>query len=158
MERFYREGGLCLLLGVTNQSAHRIYQQLGFRVVRGGLEEGESIMLHSQHSSAPDEFLCWYFSETGPVTSQATTRHNVGDISLLCLASDTKPISLGPLSLSLGNPLSAELDALNLFRLSDEGAVTSRVLLVGPRVFGLEIQHGGDEYSIFSNTFNPKQS
>ena len=153
MEQFYKEGGLCLLLGVANQSARRMYHKLGFREVRGSLEDGH-IMLHSKHSTAPDAFLGWYFTGTGPVTSQLTTRQNIGDISLLFLAAGIQPVR--DELLKLGDPLSAELDALNLFLLLDGGRVTSRIVLLGPRVAGLEIEHSHVKYSIYSNSLNPK--
>ena len=85
MEEFYKTGGLCLTLGVTDQSAHGIYHRAGFRVVHGGLEDGESIMLHSKHSTAPDVFLSNYFAHSADQSSHPVTRNHVGDLCLLFL-------------------------------------------------------------------------
>ncbi|KAI6650247.1 hypothetical protein LOD99_5926 [Oopsacas minuta] len=148
LEEFYTSGGLCLLLGVANESAHRIYYRLGFRVVTGGLDRGESMMLHSRHSSPPQTLLDNYFNKTAPVTYEPATRHNVGDLCLLFQRSNQL---ISDELFKLGDPFAAEEDCLTMFLLQDSGKVTARILLVDYRVVGIELEIGDRKYSIYSS-------
>ena len=148
MEEFYRTGGLCLTLGVADQSAHGIYLRAGFAVVHGGLEEGESIMLHSKHSTPPHVFLSNYFTHSADQSFHAATRNHIGDLCLLFLHTK-QPIN--DELFQIGDPQSAESDCLKLFLLQDSNQLTAKVLLAHSRVVGLEIYLGDNKYSIYSN-------
>ena len=148
MEEFYKSGGLCLTLGVVDQSAHGIYHRAGFKVVHGGLEEGESIMLHSRHSTPPHVFLSNYFTHSDDQSSHTVTRNQIGELCLLFLHTK-QPINDD--LFQIGDPQSAELDCLKMFLLQDSYQLTAKVLLAHSRVVGLEIDLGDKKYSIYSN-------